>query len=219
MTSGGGALVTLEGTDGSGKSTQIERLSAWLAARDIAHLTTFEPGGTQLGESIRQCFLTAPDPADGKLEALLMFADRRHHLDQVIRPAMAAGKIVLCDRFTDSTIAYQGHGRGVPLEELKALDRWATGGMTPDLTLLFDVPSATAAERARRRGADHNRLDREHSEFFERVRRGYREQTKSDPARFRVIDASTSVDETCEAAITALGRWLRESRISTRSAG
>ncbi len=203
-----GALVTLEGTDGSGKSTQIGRLAAWLEDREIDYLTTFEPGGTRLGESIRRCFLDAPDPPDGKLEALLMFADRRHHLEQVIRPAIAAGQIVLCDRFTDSTIAYQGFGRGVPLKDLAALDRWATGGMTPDLTLLFDVSSSTAADRARRRSADHDRLDGEHAEFYERVRRGYRQLARSDPGRFRIIDASKGVDETSEAAIVELERWL-----------
>lgn len=202
--------MTLEGCDGSGKSTQIERLSAWLEEHGIDHLTTFEPGGTPFGESIRRSFLELPpDSDDGRLEAMLMFADRRHHLRQVIEPALAAGRVVLCDRFTDSTMAYQGYGRGVDLDELARLDRWSTGGVVPDLTLLFEVPTATAAGRASHAdGRDHNRLDREHSAFFERVHAGYRRLAAADPERFRIIDASRSVDQTCEAAVAALTTWL-----------
>lgn len=205
-----GVLVTLEGCDGSGKSTQAERLSAWLDGRGIDHLATFEPGGTSLGQSIRRCFLNLdPNSPDGKLEAMLMFADRRHHLQAVIEPALTAGRVVLCDRFTDSTIAYQGYGRGVDLDDLAMLDRWATGGATPDLTLLFDVPPATAAGRAGHGdGRDHNRLDREQAAFFDRVHTGYRQLAARDPERFRVIDAAASVDETSAAAIAALARWL-----------
>lgn len=204
--------MTLEGCDGSGKSTQTERLSDWLDDQGIDHFATFEPGGTPLGQSIRRCFLDLPPHgADGKLEAMLMFADRRHHLQTVIQPALTAGRVVLCDRFTDSTIAYQGYGRGVDLDELAMLDRWATGGTTPDLTLLFDVPPATAAGRAGHgAGRDHNRLDREQEAFFDRVHAGYRELAAGDPERFHVIDAAASVDDTSAAAIAVLARWLGE---------
>ena len=207
-----GVLITLEGTDGSGKSTQIKRLQEWLEERGITSLATHEPGGTPLGERIRQCFLDVPlDAVDGKLEAMLVFAARRHHLRQVIWPALAEGQVVLCDRFTDSTFAYQGFGRGVELKELASLDRWATGGAVPDLTLLFDVGSETAALRTQQAGAEraNNRLDREHGEFYRRVREGYRQLSEQDPDRFRVIDASGSVEATCDAAVEALASWLR----------
>ncbi len=213
ITAGPGVFVTLEGTDGSGKSTQIKRLREWLEQAGIAHTTTHEPGGTALGERIRQCFLDVPmDAVDGKLEAMLVFAARRHHLRQVIQPAVAAGHLVLCDRFTDSTFAYQGFGRGVVLDELMSLDRWATGNARPDLTLLFDIGPEDAAARTQRAGAErsNNRLDREHGEFYRRVRDGYRHLVEEDPERFRVIDASGSVDETSEVAITVLSDWLIE---------
>lgn len=209
---GEGALITLEGTDGSGKSTQTERLSRWLSDHGVDHLATFEPGGTRLGERIRQCFLEVPTAeSDGKLEALLMFADRRLHLTQLIGPALERGKLVLCDRFTDSTLAYQGFGRGVDLEQLRRLDQWATGGVRPALTLLFDVPPATAASRARSDAArDNNRLDRERAEFYRRVRAGYLQLAAEEPARIRVIDASGPLEVTCDEAIAALSAWLVE---------
>ncbi len=203
------AFVTLEGTDGSGKSTQVRRIVDWLAQQRIEHLATHEPGGTPLGERIRECFIDMPaDDVDGKLEAMLVFASRRHHLRQLIRPALAEGKVVICDRFTDSTMAYQGFGRGVDLDELRQLDAWATGAMKPDLTLLFELGTEAANRRTRKSDRANNRLDREVRDFYHRVQQGYEWLVAQEPDRFRVIDASGDVDETASRAIEALERWL-----------
>jgi dTMP kinase len=191
----GGLFITFEGLDGSGKSTHLARTARWLAGRGIATRTTHEPGGTPLGDQVRQAFLAADGgPADGTVELLLVFAARRQHLLAVIDPALAAGEVVLCDRFTDSTVAYQGHGRGVPVEVIARLDEVATGGRRPHRTLLFDLPT----EEARRRGHSHerhrrggvNRLDREEIAFYGRVREGYRALAAAEPGRFRVIDSA-----------------------------
>ena len=205
-------FVTVEGLDGSGKSTQLRFVSAWLERKDAAHRVTQEPGGTPLGESIRSVFLDLKEAwstVDGTVEALLIFASRRQHLLEVIDPVLTAGYHVLCDRFTDSTLAYQGHGRGVSLDTLHQVDRLATGGRVPDHTLLFDLP----AELARRRGHSPNRrsepggvdrLDAENLAFYERVRQGYLELAAADPDRFTVIDSSGAVEETQELLDRAL---------------
>ncbi len=193
-------FVTFEGPDGSGKSTHLERAAAWLAERGIPCRTTSEPGGTDFGRAVRGVFLGAR-AADGMVEALLVFAARRQHLSEVIEPALAAGRHVLCDRFTDSTLAYQGFGREVPLADLEALDRLATGARRPDRTLLFDLPAGaargrgqSAARRAQAGGV--NRLDVEDLAFYERVRDGFLELARREPGRFRTIDASGDVAAT-----------------------
>ena len=202
-----GLFLTFEGLDGSGKSTHLARTARWLAGRGIAARTTHEPGGTPLGDRIRQAFLAAErGPADGTVELLLVFAARRQHLVEVIDPALAAGEVVLCDRFTDSTFAYQGHGRGVPAELIARIDEVATGGRRPQRTLLFDLPT----EEARRRGHSHerrrrgsvNRIDREEIAFYERVRAGYRALAAAEPERFRVIDSAGDLAAT-EARVRA----------------
>jgi dTMP kinase len=189
-----GLFITFEGLDGSGKSTHLRRAAGWLAAQGIPHVVTHEPGGTPLGDALRALFL---DPRwgalDGVVELLLVFASRRQHLLQVIEPALRAGRHVLCDRFTDSTRAYQGYGRGVPLAVIEQVDRLATGGRVPDRTLLFDLPAAAARTRGhslsrQERGAA-DRLDAEALEFYERVRRGFLEMAAGDP-RFHVVDSS-----------------------------
>lgn len=186
-------FITFEGLDGSGKSTHLEIAAEWLRRGGRQVLTTREPGGSKLGAAIRDLFLDRRwGELDGRVEALLVFAGRRQHLLEVIDPALAGGSTVLCDRFTDSTLAYQGAGRGVPLDVLRQTDVIATGGRVPDRTLLFDLPAAVARERGgdegRRRGAD--RLDREELAFYERVRRGYLELAAAEPGRFRVVDSS-----------------------------
>jgi len=184
-------FITFEGLDGSGKSTHLRLASAWLKERSVPHVVTHEPGGTPLGDALRAVFLDAKwGTVDGVVEVLLVFASRRQHLLEVIDPALRDGQHVLCDRFTDSTRAYQGYGRGVPLDLIDAVDRLATGGRRPDRTLLFDLPAATARARGhspsrRERGAA-DRLDAEALEFYERVRRGFLEMARND-ARFRVI--------------------------------
>jgi dTMP kinase len=189
-----GLFITFEGLDGSGKSTHLRRAAGWLAERSIPHLVTHEPGGTPLGDAVRALFLDSRWGAlDGTVELLLVFASRRQHLLEVVEPALREGRHVLCDRFTDSTRAYQGYGRGVPLPVIEQVDRLATGGRTPDLTLLFDLPAAAARARGhspsrQERGAA-DRLDAEALDFYERVRRGFLEMAAGDP-RFRLLDSS-----------------------------
>lgn len=190
-----GLFITFEGLDGSGKTTHLRRAAAWLGEHGLPYEITHEPGGTPLGDAIRRVFL---DPRwgqlDGGVELLLVFASRRQHLLEVIDPALAAGRSVLCDRFTDSTHAYQGGGRGVPPERIDAVDRVATGGRAPDRTLLFDLPAAEARRRgdseSRRSKGEVDRLDAEELAFYERVRKRFLERARQEPERFRVIDSS-----------------------------
>src|SRR4051794_18401233 len=205
-------FLTFEGLDGSGKSTHLRRASEWLARRGIPHLVTHEPGGTPLGDALRAIFL---DPrwgaVDGVDELLLVFASRRQHLLEVIEPALAAGRHVLCDRFTDSTRAYQGYGRGVPLPLIEEIDRLATGGRAPDRTLLFDLPAEQARNRghhARTRRGKTDRLDAEGLAFYERVRHGFLEVAGREPERFRRIDSSGDSDGTQAQVRTVLEPWL-----------
>ena len=206
-------FITFEGLDGSGKSTHLRRASAWLDERGVPHIVTNEPGGTPLGDALRAVFL---DPRwgtmDGTIELLLVFASRRQHLIEVIEPALAAGRHVLCDRFTDSTIAYQGYGRGVPLEVLAELDRLATGVRRPHLTLLFDLPAELARSRAagseRWRRGTVDRLDREELAFYERVRTGYLETAGRSAGRITVIDASGEVEATAARTRRVLAGYL-----------
>lgn len=184
-----GTFVTFEGGEGSGKSTQIAALAARLRAHGIDPLVTREPGGTPLAEGIRALLLD-PDRRPVPLaEAFLMQASRAELVETVLRPALAAGRVVLCDRYDDSTLAYQGAGRGLDAEMLAGWNRAATGNLKPDLTLLFDLsPEAGLARRQRAEGAT-NRLDREPTEFHARVRARYLELAADDPARWVVLDA------------------------------
>ena len=206
-------FITFEGLDGSGKSTHLRRASAWLEERSVPHIVTHEPGGTPLGDAVRAIFLDSRwGTMDGTVELLLVFASRRQHLIEVIEPALAAGRHVLCDRFTDSTRAYQGSGRGVPLPLIEQADRVATGGRSPDCTLLFDL----SAEEARSRGHSHSRqvrgaadrLDAEELAFYERVRRGFLELARAAPERFRTLDSSGSSEATQERVRSELAQWL-----------
>jgi dTMP kinase len=208
-------FVTFEGLDGSGKSTHLRRVSRRLAAAGLDPCVTHEPGGTPLGERIRSVFL---DPGarelDGTIEVLLVFASRRQHLLEVIDPALRAGRLVLCDRFTDSTYAYQGWGRGVALELIDRVDQLATGGRRPDRTLLFDLPTDEAQRRSqsnrRQRDGTVNRLDTEEMAFHGRVREGYLELARRDPDRFRVVDSGSSTEDTARQVIAALADLLPE---------
>ncbi len=196
------SFITFEGLDGSGKSTHLLRAARRLDEAGIAYRATEEPGGTGFGRAVRQLFLdSGSNEVDGVVETLLIFAGRRHHLRRVIEPALDAGRHVLCDRFTDSTRAYQGHGRGVPLEVVDEVDRLATGGRRPDRTLLFDLPPEVARRRGhsparseKEQGID--RLDSEDVEFYARVRNGYLEMARAEPERFRIIDSAGSHEAT-----------------------
>ncbi len=184
---GRGRFITFEGIDGAGKSTQIDVVAEALRARGVPLVITREPGGTALGESLRELILNQSMSAE--TETLLLFAARAEHLALVIRPALAAGQWVLCDRFTDASYAYQAGGRGVPRERIAALEHWVHAGLQPDLTLLFDVPPEVAAQRlARARAAD--RFEAEEVGFFQAVRREYLERARAEPARFVVVDGT-----------------------------
>ncbi|MFL6197474.1 MAG: dTMP kinase [Thermoanaerobaculia bacterium] len=209
-------FITFEGLDGSGKSTHLRRASAWLSERGVPHVVTHEPGGTPLGDALRAVFLDRRWGAmDGVVELLLVFASRRQHLLEVIEPALREGRHVLCDRFTDSTRAYQGYGRGVPLEVIDQVDRLATGCRRPDHTLLFDLPAEAARSRghspSRRERGEADRLDAEDLAFYDRVRRGFLEMSRQD-GRFRVIDSAGPASATEKAVGEALAGLLGEAR-------
>jgi dTMP kinase len=188
-----GRLIALEGTDGCGKSTQARLLSDRLGA-----LLTFEPGATRLGESLRRLLLDSDQPAvSERAEALLMAADRAQHVAEVVMPALEAGTWVVTDRFSASTLAYQGFGRGLDRPELERLIQWASAGVTPDLNVLIDVPVEVAA--ARRRGSRHDRLEIEGDPFQRRVADGYHLLAKEAAPPWLVVDGTGSVDEVAAA--------------------
>jgi dTMP kinase len=187
-----GLFITLEGVDGAGKSTHLDWLADWFRARGRAVRLTREPGGTPLGERLRELLLRESMTAD--TEALLMFAARAEHLAQIIRPALAAGEVVLCDRFTDASYAYQCGGRGLPEARLAILEDWVHGDLQPHLTLLFDVAHEVAEQRrAAARAPD--RFEREQAAFHQRVRQSYLDRVARYPERIRRIEGSVSIDQ------------------------
>jgi len=191
-----GKFITFEGIDGAGKTTHLEwfrdRLAAKPALAGHAVVMTREPGGTPLGEMLREIVLH--QTMDLETEALLMFAARCEHLARVIEPALARGDWVLSDRFTDATFAYQGGGRGLPRDKLEALERWVQGGFQPDLTVLFDVPTDTASER-RSAARAPDRFESETDAFFSRTRAEYLRRAQEAPYRFAIVDSTQGIDE------------------------
>jgi len=187
-----GKFITLEGVDGAGKSTHVDWLVAQLRGLGLTVVQTREPGGTPMGEKLRALLLHDDMRLD--TETLLMFAGRCEHLHTVIEPALAAGKWVVCDRFTDATYAYQGGGRRLGAERIAALEAWVQGDLQPDRTWLFDVPLEVARERLSRT-RDLDRFEQEGDEFFERTRTAYHARAVQAPARFRVVDSSRTIDE------------------------
>lgn len=186
-------FITLEGGEGAGKSTSRDFIVSLLEAQNIPFIQTREPGGTPIGETLRNVLLSKEGTAPSvTAELLMVFAARAQHLHEVIEPALRDGKWVLCDRFTDATYAYQGYGRGFDLGQIEALETLVQRGRHPDLTLLFDIDPRLGMSRARQR-AELDRFEEEHVEFFDRVREGYLTRAKNE-ARFRVIDASQSID-------------------------
>lgn len=186
-----GRFITLEGVDGAGKSTHLSWLVNYLRAQGRKVVQTREPGGTPLGEKLRELLLH--ESMHLETEALLMFAARREHLEQVIRPAILRGDWVVCDRFTDASFAYQGGGRGLAREKLAQLEMWVQAGLQPDLTLLFDLPVAMAAERMSGAGRELDRFEQEQADFHERVRAAYLARAREMPARMRVIDSRQTI--------------------------
>ena len=193
MTGNTGKFITFEGIDGAGKSTHIATVVDWLSARGLEVVSTREPGGTPLGEKLRELLLH--EPMHLETEALLMFAARREHLALVIEPALARGAWVVCDRFSDATYAYQGGGRGLDKEKFAALERWVHGHLQPDLTFLFDLPPEVACERIARQGRELDRFEQERADFHLRVRQAYLERAVEAPQRIRVINAGQGQDE------------------------
>jgi dTMP kinase len=209
---GRGKLITFEGIDGCGKSTQMRLLEQFLTERGVAVVSTREPGGTELGRKVRSALLDGGKGSVEPLAELLLYAaDRAQHVRQVITPALAEGKVVLSDRFYDATTVYQGYARGFDLKLVNQLNELATGGLKPDLTLLFDLDVETGLKRTMRRGgstggaaARPDRLDQEPVEFHERVRQAYLEIAAREPQRFRIIPSGGPVEETFELMIRAV---------------
>jgi len=193
-----GKFITFEGIDGSGKSTQLRMLAGDLRSRGIDVITTCEPGGTPLGRHLREAFLETEETVAPMAELLSFAADRAQHVEFLIKPSIAAGRVVISDRYADATFAYQGAGRGFPEEKVLQVIDLATGGLKPDLTLFFDISADEAIKRMFARDesqAKRNRMDQETAEFYTRVRKAYLGIAKREPKRFRVIDASGSVEE------------------------
>jgi dTMP kinase len=213
-----GQFITIEGGEGVGKSTQIEAVRTTLQHAGFDVLITREPGGTERAERIRELLLTpTSEPMPQICELLLMFAARATHLDNVIRPGLARGAWVICDRFTDASFAYQGGGRGMPHEHIAALERMVQGTLRPDLTLLLDAPIELALARARQRNAERgnaagDRFEREQSEFFMRVRNAYLEIARLEPQRVKVIDAAQSLAHVEAAVRSCISAFIRQSR-------
>jgi len=207
-----GRFLTIEGIEGVGKSTQLARLSNTLTDQSIAHVLTREPGGTPLAEQIRDLVLTARDEGlPDAAELLLMFAARSVHLENLIEPNLAAGRWVLCDRFTDATYAYQGAGRALGAAAIRQLETLVQGARRPDLTLLLDMPVAVGLQRARQRNAGaglkpvaEDRFEAQRAEFFERVRAAYLARAAAEPGRIVVIDAAPPADEVTAQIIAAM---------------
>jgi dTMP kinase len=208
-----GRFITLEGIEGAGKSTLAAALRDWLAQQGVRARLTREPGGTPLAERVRSIVLergneTVTPPA----ETLLMFAARAIHLENLIRPALSRGEWVICDRFTDATRAYQGHGRGMDLAWIEQLAHAVQGELQPDRTLILDLPVAVGLARARgRSGSAADRFEAERAEFFERVRAGYLTLARAEPERIGVIDAAGSIDEVLRGATAALAPLVHRS--------
>src|SRR5450432_1145648 len=208
-----GKFITLEGGEGAGKRTLLAAVRDLLSQRNIDVVVTREPGGTPAGEAIRSVLLDAQlRGMSAECELLLMFASRAQLVHETILPALAAGRWVLADRFTDASFAYQGGGRGQPLARITDLENWAAAGLKPDLTLLLDVPVAEGLKRANGRGMA-DRIEMENAEFFERVRAAYRERAAAQPQRFRTIDASRPLTEVLAQVQAAVTTFLDQSGI------
>ncbi len=197
-----GLFITLEGVDGAGKSSHLDWLGEFFKSRGRQVRMTREPGGTPLGEKLREIVLH--DAMHPETEALIMFAARREHIAQVIRPALAAGEVVISDRFTDASFAYQCGGRGLPADKLERLEAWVQDGLQPDLTLLFDVPDQVARERLLA-ARDLDRFEREQRDFHARVRAAYLERARLQPGRIKVVDGSQTLAEVRRSLEALLG--------------
>ncbi|CAN5579888.1 dTMP kinase [soil metagenome] len=208
-----GKFITFEGIDGSGKSTQLRMLAGELFSRGFDVLTTMEPGGTPLGRRLRKAFLETEENVSPLAELLLFAADRAQHVNFLIKPALAEGKIVISDRYADATFAYQGAGRGFPEKTVNQVIKLATDGLKPNLTLFFDLPVEKALLRTNSRSANgeqKNRMDLETAEFYARVRNAYLKIAEKEPKRFRIIDASGSTDEVQAQVVEIISEFFKK---------
>ena len=196
-------FITLDGIDGAGKSTNLAVMKAWFEEHQLPVLFTREPGGTPAGEALREILLNPATQVSLRTETLLMFAARQQHLETVILPALKNGTHVVSDRFTDATFAYQGGGRGVPLQDIATLEHWVQGDFRPDLTLLLDVPLEVSMARINQT-REKDRFEQEEAEFFNRVREVYLQRANKQPERYAVIDSSQSLDAVKNQIETAL---------------
>lgn len=187
-----GLFITLEGADGCGKTTQLNLLKEYLTSRGYEIVVTREPGGKGLGEKLREILLNYDGEVSDRCEAFLYLADRAQNIDTIIKPAINSGKIVLCDRHTDSSVAYQGYGREQNIDNINKLNELAVNGVHPDLTIVFDIDTETSMERV---GAEKDRLESAGIEFHKRVRNGYLEIAKKNPQRIKVVDASQTIED------------------------
>ena len=203
-----GLFLTLEGAEGVGKSTNIGFITQYLEQRGIEYVLTREPGGTQLAERIRDLLLAVhEEPMSGLTELLLVFAARAQHLDKIIEPALATGKWVVCDRFTDATFAYQGAGRGLSMETIDQLQSMVQGDLRPDLTIILDLDPEIGMQRASNRG-ELDRFEREQQSFFRHVRQGYLDIAQAEPDRCTVIDASKALEDVKRNLLTVIEQRL-----------
>lgn len=187
-----GLFITFEGADGCGKTTQLMLLAKYLKLQGRDVVVTREPGARGLGEKIREILLNYDGEVSSQAEAFLFLADRAQHIDIIVNPAVKSGKIVLCDRHTDSSVAYQGYGRGLDIERINMLNNIATGGRKPDLTFVFDIDVETSMKRV---GSEKDRMESAGMEFFNRVRNGYLEIAKHEPERVKVVNAARSIED------------------------
>lgn len=196
-----GLFITFEGADGCGKTTQLNLLKEYLIGKGHEVLVTREPGAKGLGERLRDILLNYDGEVSDRCESFLFLADRAQHIDTIVKPAVESGKIVLCDRHTDSTVAYQGYGRGLDIEQINKLNNIATDGLKPDLTFVFDVDIETSMNRV---GKEKDRMESSGSDFFNRVRNGYLDIAKNEPQRVKVIDATVPIDKVFEQVLAGV---------------
>lgn len=187
-----GLFITFEGADGCGKTTQLNLLEKYLKDKGLNVIVTREPGAKGLGEKFREILLNYDGIVSDRCESFLFLADRAQNIDTIVKPAVSSGKIVLCDRHIDSSVAYQGYGRGLDIQQIKNLNTIAAGGMLPDLTLVFDIDIETSMQRV---GNNKDRMENSGIDFFNRVRNGYLELAKLEPDRIKVVDSTASIDD------------------------
>ena len=200
-----GLFITFEGADGCGKTTQLNLLKKYLENKNYEVILTREPGAVGLGERVRDILLNYEGEVSDRCESFLFLADRAQNIDMIVTPAVDNGKIVLCDRHTDSTVAYQGYGRGLDIKQINMLNNLATNGRKPDLTFVFDVDIETSMKRV---GNEKDRMENAGMEFFNRVRHGYLELSKQEPERIKVIDSTKSIEDVFEQVLKIINNYL-----------